>query len=81
MINKTLMIHHLTMIEIFKTNIENETQAEDIRNGLLISYPLHRINFDLDDRDKILRIAGDAFQPATIVEYLLARGFDCQILD
>ena len=69
------------MIEVFKTNINDEREAAELRNGLLISYPSHRINFDLDDCDKILRIDGEEFQPATIIEFLLARGYDCQILE
>ena len=46
------------MIEIFKTNVQNKTQARSILNLLKSSFTEARINFDLSDCDKILRVEG-----------------------
>jgi hypothetical protein len=46
------------MIEIFKTNVQNKTQARQIINLLQSMFSEAAINFDLHDRDKILRIDG-----------------------
>lgn len=44
------------MVEIFKTNVESLSRANIIVSKLLKQFPTYRINFDLNDCDKILRI-------------------------
>ena len=48
---------HQTIIEIFKTNVNNEQLANRIICGLNHLYPNYLINFDLEDCDKVLRVA------------------------
>ncbi|MDB5156212.1 MAG: hypothetical protein JWR50_919 [Mucilaginibacter sp.] len=43
-------------VEIFKTNVLQECDANDMIRLLLQHCPNCRINFDLDDCDRILRI-------------------------
>lgn len=43
-------------IEVFKTNVEQKLDAERLKRALLDYFPLYRINFDLHDCDKILRV-------------------------
>ena len=44
------------IIEIFKTNVNNRQSANKIVYELNQLYPKYRINFDLEDRDKVLRV-------------------------
>ncbi len=47
------------MVEIFKTSIESREQSETVKQDLLTLFPSAKINFDLDDCDRILRIEDD----------------------
>jgi hypothetical protein len=44
------------MIEVFKTNVNNRTHADQIIHLIHKIFPGYKANFDLDDCDKILRI-------------------------
>ncbi len=44
------------MIEIFKTDVGNKTVSKRILTILNRHFPNYKINFDLDDCDKILRV-------------------------
>ncbi|MGS2762381.1 hypothetical protein [Sinomicrobium sp. M5D2P9] len=48
----------LSVVEIFVTNVGEETIAEECVEVLSCHFPEHRINFDLEDKDKILRMEG-----------------------
>lgn len=45
-----------TVVEVFKTNVNDEQAAIEIISILKTSFPDLKINFDLEDCDKILRI-------------------------
>src|SRR5277367_3095659 len=49
------------MVEAFKTNVPSQTQANSFLISLLKKFPSHKINFDLDDCDKILRVPGKKY--------------------
>jgi hypothetical protein len=51
----------VNMIEVFKTNVEEAKDAGTIVQLLLQQFPGSRINFDLQDCDKILRVEGKDF--------------------
>ncbi|HTN08353.1 hypothetical protein [Agriterribacter sp.] len=44
------------LVEVFKTNVELETQAAKLLEALVDYFPAYKINFDLDDCDNILRV-------------------------
>ena len=44
------------MVEIFKTDVKSRIRSKKIIAMLNKSFPSYKINFDLDDCDKILRI-------------------------
>lgn len=44
------------MVEVFKTNVRKRSAASELIRVLQQLHPDHRINFDLADRDKILRV-------------------------
>jgi hypothetical protein len=69
------------MIEIFKTNVEETVQAKKIVGILLEHFPDNKINFDLHDCDKILRVEGKSFCTEKIMTLVTENGFSCNILE
>ena len=68
------------MVEVFKTNVSDESQAEKLLEILAWHFPACRINFDLDDCDKILRIEGEGLFTASVQMIVAENGFTCEIL-
>lgn len=68
------------MIEVFKTNICNEADAERLLVLMKKRWPLFCINFDLEDCDKILRVKGDNLCAEEIMNIVTQQGFECAIL-
>jgi hypothetical protein len=58
------------MVEVFKTNVKQKKKAFEIIASLQMILPDAKINFDLDDCDKILRIEGELINPNLIVNKL-----------
>jgi hypothetical protein len=78
------MFYTLTMqknIEVFKTNVYDRDDAERVVTVLSVNFPGTRINFDLHDCDKILRMEGLDFTIDKVVVLLKQNGFDCCPLD
>lgn len=69
------------MIEVFKTNVENASDASNIVQVLLQHFPGSRVNFDLQDCDRILRVEGKDFCVETILTFMKENGFHCSVLD
>jgi hypothetical protein len=69
------------MVEVFKTNIEDKTAAMRIAAELNGYFPGGRINFDLDDCDKILRVESDNIIPEEVTNILTRKGFICEVLE
>lgn len=69
------------MIEIFKTNIEEASAAETIIQLLRKQFLFVRINFDLSDCDRILRIEANEIIPEKIIDVVTGQGYQCRILD
>ena len=62
MVKQTKLISNIvnqSFVEIFKTNVSNQQLANQIVGDLKQLYPYYRINFDLEDYDKVLRIEGN----------------------
>ncbi len=55
------------MIEVFKTNIEELSQATRLIALLLNHFPDTKINIDLHDCDKVLRVEGKNFMPSRVM--------------
>ncbi|KAF2327817.1 hypothetical protein [Flavobacterium ginsenosidimutans] len=68
------------MIEVFKTNVQEESQCNIIIEKLLEHYPNSLINFDLEDCDKILRIHATAISNTKIIDILNSHGYLCEAL-
>jgi hypothetical protein len=69
------------MVEVFKTNVYEEERSKALLQKLLVHFPNNKINFDLEDCDKILRVEGRNILPEKIMEILNEEGHDCEILD
>ena len=68
------------MIEVFKTNVRTKKQARKILTQLLIQYPKAKINFDLSDCDKILRVEGKNISNEEIIKHLNQESVQCEAL-
>jgi len=69
------------MIEVFKTNVDEACHAKNVIALLLQHFPGTRINFDLLDCDKILRVEGENFAVEKVVSLVTENGFNCIVLE
>ncbi|WP_347052322.1 hypothetical protein [Flavobacterium olei] len=69
------------MIEVFKTNVQEECQCKIIIDTLLEHFPNSSINFDLEDCDKILRIHSSSISNKKIIDLLASFGYSCEVLE
>jgi hypothetical protein len=69
------------MVEVFKTNVQKKAQGKMLRCILSEAFPAFKINFDLSDCDKILRVEGDNMEAFKIMILVKEHGFDCEVLD
>jgi hypothetical protein len=69
------------MVEVFKTNVQKKTQSKRLLCSLSEVFPSFKINFDLSDPDKVLRVEGDNIEVLPIVTLVKEYGFHCEILD
>ena len=69
------------MVEIFKTNVDDHSQAQQIIALLKHHFPAFFINFDLHDCDKILRVKGESIPINEIEGLVSANGFQCRVLE
>ena len=66
------------MIEVFKTNVEDLEQSQILLRRLLSQFPQCRINFDLEDCDRVLRVEGENFAAGNVVRLVNEHGFVCE---
>ncbi len=69
------------MVEVFKTNVHKISHANRLINLLLQQFPGNKINFDMHDCDKILRIEGQNFITGKIIRIVKESGFTCAVLE
>jgi hypothetical protein len=69
------------MVEVFKTNVQEQDQAGQLLVLLSQQFPLSKINFDLDDCDKILRIEAEVIAQEEIMNLIHMNGYQCCILE
>lgn len=68
------------MVEVFKTNVLSNSEALRILDRLEMEFPGLKMNFDLEDCDKILRVEGRGIFPERIIRILNARNYQCEVL-
>ncbi|HXS36207.1 MAG TPA: hypothetical protein VN721_05870 [Flavipsychrobacter sp.] len=69
------------MVEVFKTNVQKKAQSKMLLCALSEAFPPFKINFDLSDCDKVLRIEGDNIEVSKIIVLVKDHGFKCELLD
>jgi hypothetical protein len=69
------------MVEVFKTNVQRRELAEQLASIIRGRLAFCKINFDLEDCDKILRVEGDQISVETIIGILSTHGLECEVLE
>jgi len=69
------------MVEVFKTDVQKKAQSKKLLCVLSEAFPSFKINFDLSDRDKVLRVEGDDMEVLRIMILVKEYGFNCEILE
>lgn len=69
------------MVEVFKTNVRNIREAKVIVQKLAEEFPSHKINFDLSDCDRILRVQGNTILERKIIGIVTSLNYNCEILE
>jgi len=69
------------MVEVFKTNVQKKAQSKMLLYILSGAFPSFKINFDLSDCDKVLRVKGDKVEALRIIILVKEYGFKCEILN
>lgn len=69
------------MVEVFKTNVQKKAQSKMLLCALYDAFPSFKINFDLSDCDKVLRVEGDNMESFRIITLVKEYGFMCEPLD
>jgi hypothetical protein len=69
------------MVEVFKTNVQKKTQSKMLLCILSEAFPSFKINFDLSDCDKVLRVEGDNMEALRIMMLVKEYGFNCEVLE
>ncbi|GAB3931345.1 hypothetical protein [Mucilaginibacter myungsuensis] len=68
------------MVEVFKTDVQQPGTANVLIVKLTLLFPGSRVNFDLDDCDRVLRVEGDQLCRDKIAHLLKLNGYFCQEL-
>jgi len=71
----------INRVEIFKTNVLEKEEAEKIVTQMMEKFPGYKINFDLSDCDKILRVEALSSRVNAIIQFLNILGYTCEILE
>ena len=68
-------------VEVFTTNVTGEEEAKRLLLELNKLITASRINFDLDDTDRILRIESEEVRVEEVIRFMHSRGYQASILE
>lgn len=68
------------MIIVFKTNVQRAAQAKMLVKYLLRHFPGSKINVDMNDCDKVLRVEGEHFIEWKVMKLVRETGISCALL-
>ena len=68
------------MVEIFRTNVSHPLQANFVANAIVRSFEGCKVNFDLDDCDRILRVEAEALESEAIIGLVSELGVRIEVL-
>jgi hypothetical protein len=69
------------MVEVFKTNVQDTEQAIGLITKLTEHFPACKINFDLEDCDRILRVEGESIFMSEVIAVLKQNKYQCEVLE
>lgn len=69
------------MVEVFKTDIESTLVAAELIHDLEYYFPSSEISFDLEDCDRILRIAAEVVPATEVISVVKRKGYNCEMLE
>lgn len=68
-------------VEVFKTNIKDDSEASLVKKVLSQSFGYAKITFDLEDCDHILRIEAYEINPKPVIKVLETLKIQCEVLE
>lgn len=68
------------MVEVFKTDVADASQSQLLEYVLSSEFSDYKINFDLSDCDKILRIESNKVNVGKVLSIVNRLGYHCQVL-
>ncbi len=71
------------MIEVFKTNVEDPNEATWLIGVINYVFSDYKINFDLEDCDRIMRVKSDdvTIDSESVISLLNSSGFKAEVLE
>jgi hypothetical protein len=69
------------MVEVFKTNVQSVIDAEMLVQKIGQLFPNIKVNFALDDCDRILRLEGTPICNESILKILSSNGYNASLLE
>lgn len=70
------------MVEVFQTNVRSKKDAQLLIKSIAGGMPSCKINIDLDDCDKVLRIEScNTINCSQVIEAVKQNGFQIQVLE
>jgi hypothetical protein len=69
------------MIEFFKTNIVHHFDAIKIKELLAKEFPKATFQFDLLNKDHLLRVEGTQVPVSRVVQIIKHEGFYCEVIE
>ena len=68
-------------ILVFKTDVTSRKKATRVGRLLSSVQTIKQWTIDLEDSDKVLRVAASRIKPGLVESLLTRAGFNCQVLD
>lgn len=68
-------------VAVFSTNVMDPGQAALLTTQLQAYFPGSRISFDLEDRDKVLRVDGEGIDQKHVIRLLRGAGYHCEVME
>ena len=68
------------MVEVFKTDVVDTTESRSLSFVLSKEFADYKINFDLSDCDRILRIESQNINVDKVLSIVNGMGYQCQVL-
>ena len=69
------------VVEVFKTNVQDEKQGQKMISLIRKFDSQSKVNFDLDDCDRILRVESNRLKAVRVIHILAKEGFECEELE